>query len=67
MKPLKTFKEFLETASADIAQVDTKLKLDEDCSDCTPDLICEACLKESMKSKDSDDDDDDEDSKKSKD
>lgn len=47
---MKTFKEFLETASADIAQVDTKLKLDEDCSDCTPDLICEACL-ESMKTK----------------
>lgn len=39
------FKEFLETTSADIAQVDTKLKLDEECKDCTPDLICEACLK----------------------
>lgn len=48
---MKTFKEFLETASADIAKVDNKLKLDEDCSVCTPDLICEACLKESMKTK----------------
>lgn len=52
MRNIKTFKEFLETVSADIAQVDAKLKLDEDCSDCTPDLICEACLKESEKSKD---------------
>lgn len=40
----KNFKEFLETASADIAQVDTKLKLDEECN-CTPDLICEVCQK----------------------
>lgn len=54
---MKTFKEFLETASADIAQVDTKLKLDEDCSVCTPDLICEACLKESMKTKSKDSED----------
>ena len=52
MKTLKTFKEFLETASADIAQVDTKLKLDEECSDCTPDLICEACQKKTRIKKD---------------
>lgn len=52
MKNPKNFKEFLETTSADIAQVDTKLKLDKGCIDCTPDLICKECLKKSTKAKD---------------